>query len=151
MLLKSQVSLKELLQLFSPEFKNLSHIPPHKQTIYERPSRNRIAHAVQTKGSIISRLKTVLMTPTPIRTFDLIIHESMRRFPNLYPGPPPQGKAAEPDPILDQSTLSHVDRIFCKNLKSQERRRNNLQIVGIATEVENLFQRFWQPNLRIKK
>jgi hypothetical protein len=149
--LKREVSLKEPQQLFSPEFEYFSHISPHKQTIYERPTRHRISHAVQTEGSVISPLKRVLMTPKPIRASDLIIHESMRRFPNIYSGLPPQGNAVKPDPIVDQSTFSHLDRIFCKNLESQKRRRNNLQIVGIAKEVENLFQWFWKPNFRIKE
>lgn len=75
--------------------------------------------------------------PERVRPADLHIDEPPRWLPRLDPSPPPHRHPVQLQSGLDQRPDSHLDRSRCRHLESQPRRRDPLEVVGIAVEGED--------------
>ena len=64
--------------------KNPFYIALHEKSLHDWPTRDGISNSILTESTLTALVKTVFMNPTPIRTLDLFVDKSERRFPGRY-------------------------------------------------------------------
>jgi len=59
-------------------------------------------HHVASERASVARLEGVLVNPLPIRAVNLLVHETMRRLPDVDARTPAQRHAAHAEAVINQ-------------------------------------------------
>lgn len=100
-----------------------------------------VTDTVDNDCAITSFLKGVSVMPLAIRSLDLLIYETMRRFPLGNECSPPESYPHKAQSIVDQSARSHLQRGGSENSEPELRRCKKFKIPRFGEEGEDLFQR----------
>jgi hypothetical protein len=79
----------------------------------------------------------VVMDPQPVRTLNLLIHESVGRVPQGNPRSPCEGNTEKAQPIINSGSCAHLNGLRRCNVKIELRRGYTFQIGCVAEEGEN--------------
>jgi len=102
-----------------------------------RPERQAIGNLVLNRRYPAPFMKTVGVNPLPVRTLNLLIHETAGRVPQGNPCSPREWKAEQPQPVIDPGSLSHLNGLGGCNVKAELRRCDAFKIGGVAKKRKN--------------
>ena len=111
------------------------------EEITERPERQLVLHGVLDNGPFFSIVKPVGVPPEPVGTTHLLVYESGRWHPFRDTRPPAQRDREQAEPVIDQGSFLHRDRLRREDPEAQFRRRDTLQIGRVSEEDEHRLAR----------
>jgi hypothetical protein len=101
-----------------------------------RPERKAIGNLIPNRRYPALFMETVAMNPQPVRTLNLLIHESAGRVPQGNPCSPSEWKAEQPQPVIDPGSFCHLNGLRGYNVKVEFRRCDAFKIGGVAKKAK---------------
>jgi hypothetical protein len=123
---------------------------PYQQTMdrgLENPTRCAVMNVVPDHRLASVLFKTVLVTPVPVRTADLLIDETMRWLPHGDLGAPAQGDTPKGEPVVNEGPLPHGDRARREDPQPKPGRHQHIEVARIGKEREHLLDVPRHPKL----
>src|SRR5215204_3837418 len=111
------------------------------EEIAKRPERQPVVHHVLDDCRLPCVVEAMGVSPKAIRTECLLVYESDGWLPVQDTGLPAQRHAEQAQPVIDEGTLLHRDRLGREDPKVQFRRGDVLQVDSIREKGEDLFAR----------
>jgi hypothetical protein len=102
-----------------------------------RPERKAIGNLIPNRRYADLFMETVAMNPQPVRTLNLLIHESAGRVPQGNPCSPSKWKAEQLQSVIDPGSFCHWNGLRGYNVKVKFLRRDAFKIGGVAKKGKN--------------
>jgi len=99
-----------------------------------------VANMVPHEGVAVAGVfKSVMVNPSPVGAFELLVDKLMRRIPSGDFCSPTHGESMQPDSVVDQGSDFHENGLRSADLKSERRRCQSAQIGRIGEKWEDVF------------
>lgn len=120
-------------------------VAAHEEAVGELaqgPVGNGVADAVADRASVLTvRLEDVGVLPERVGPVDLGVAESQRRLPGLDPRLPANWEAVQAQPVIEQRSRAHRDRLRRRHPEVEPWGRHRLEVDGGGVEVEGALGR----------
>jgi hypothetical protein len=130
---------EDLRELPAPECEYHFHVAGN-EIPYRRTARHRVLHMFKHAGFVFSWLEPVFVAPEPVWSAPLLIHESVRRFPDRYFTLPPQRQTTQPQSIIYQRSAPHFDGARGCDGEFEPAMCDGFQVSRVGEKREHLFE-----------
>src|SRR6476660_5600385 len=100
--------------------------------------------------SPISFQEKMFMSPKPVRSAHLLVHEPRRRLPDRDFAAPPNRHTANPQLMIEPGARPHLDRPGCDGVEAQPGRRDRVKVRGVSKKRKDFLAWAAQPDLGLK-